>query len=279
MQADISTLYESQLCTVHNFLCRCTECTVSKKESQETFSIAYVRRGNFEFKVFRNDLDAHHGLFLVCKPGYEHRVGHAHDLPDECTIFSLPAENLDSFRSQTSEFSWFFNNPDIQSVLIKATPQTEHLHHIIFRELAKPRHDTLFIEQLVTNLLLMVVSTGDPQQMLPVLNYKQKKFYLPVIESVKYYINDRFTDDISLTDLAGVSHLSPFHFSRLFKQLTGVTPYTYLLKVRLAQATLLIRNTHLPITDIAFSCGFNSLEHFSASYRNIYGKAPSQLRL
>lgn len=277
MQADVITLYESPLCTVHDFLCRCTECTTSKTESQESFSIAYVRKGNFEFKVFRNDLDAHHGLFLVCKPGYEHRVRHVHDLPDECTIFSLPAENLESFKSQASEFSWFFNNPDIQSVLIRATPQTEHLHYIIIHELGKLRPHTLFIEQLVTDLLLMVVSAGVPQEHTP-LSYKQKKFYLPVIESVKHYINDRFTDDISLTELADVGHLSPFHFSRLFKTLTGVTPYTYLLRVRLAQATVQIRNTHLPITDIAFSCGFNSLEHFSASYKNIYGKAPSQLR-
>ncbi|WP_295117168.1 AraC family transcriptional regulator [uncultured Chitinophaga sp.] len=278
MQADVTTLYNSPLCSVHNFLCRCSECAISKSEHQDTFSIAYIRKGNFEFKVFRNDLDAHHGLFLVCKPGYEHRVRHVHDLPDECTIFSLSAENFGSVKAQAEDFSWFFNNPDIQSVLVKATPQTEHLHHIIFHELAKPHRQSLFVEQLIADLLLKVLSADSARLKIPLLNYKQKKYYLPVIASVKHYVNNHFTDDISLTQLAAVGNLSSFHFSRVFKQLTGVTPYTYLLRVRLAQATIQIKNTHQPITAIAFAAGFNSLEHFSASYKNVYGKAPSDMR-
>jgi AraC family transcriptional regulator len=60
----------------------------------------------------------------------------------------------------------------------------------------------------------------------------------------------------------------------LFKKISGVTPYRYLLEVRLQQAQLIVRNTSHPITDIAFACGFTSLEHFSTTYRKYFGKAP-----
>jgi AraC family transcriptional regulator len=278
MQADITTLYNSSLYTVHDFLCRCGACPMSKKEYQQQFAIAYIRKGNFQFKVFKNDLDAYHGLFLVCKPGYEQQVGHMHDLPDECTIFSLPDEYLETLRSQSPDFSWFFNNQDLQSILIKANPETEFLHHMLFHELHKPRFQRLFIEQLITDLFLTVFSVSKKSLEIPVLNYKQKRHYLPMIESVKEFVNCHYLEDISLAKLAEIGHMSSFHFNRLFKQMTSVTPYSYLLQVRLAQANLQIRNTNLPVTTVAFSSGFNSLEHFSASYKNMYGVSPSEMR-
>lgn len=278
MQADIRTLYQSPICTVHDFLCRCGECTVSAKEYQETFSIAYIRKGNFRFRVFRNDLDAYSGLFLLCKPGYEHRVAHIHNISDQCTIFSFPAESADRLMEHTASFSWFFNNPDIQSILVKATPEMEFLHQHIFGLLQKVHYPRLWAEQLMTDLFVMLLSAGDPLHPLPALNDKQKRNYLPAIEQVKVFINENYADDVSLPQLAALGNMSPFHFNRLFKQVTAATPYNYLLQVRLKQATLQLCNTSSSITDIAFSSGFNSLEHFSAAYKKQFGKSPSAMR-
>lgn len=278
MQADIQTLYQSPICTVHNFLCRCEECAVSAKEYQETFSMAYIRKGNFRFRVFRNELDAYSGLFLLCKPGYEHQVAHVHNIPDQCTIFSFPAESADRLMAHTASFSWFFSNPDIQSILLKATPEMEFLHQHIFSLLQKVHSPRLWIEQLMTDLFIMVLSAGDPLHPLPALNDKQKRNYLPAIEQVKVFINENYADEVTLPQLAALGNMSPFHFNRLFKQVTAATPYNYLLQVRLKQATLQLCNTSLPVTDIAFSTGFNSLEHFSAAYKKQFGKSPSAMR-
>ncbi|MEO6287263.1 MAG: helix-turn-helix transcriptional regulator [Dyadobacter sp.] len=279
MQAEIQSLYHSKICSVHNFLCQCHDCKVSATEYQENFSFAYVRTGNFLFKTFKNDLDAHHGLFLISKPGYEYRVGHVHDMPDQCTIFSLGADSLEHLRTQNQGYSWFFKNPDLQSILIKATPETEYLHHHIFQMMSQSRFHRLLAEQLITDLFLKVLSSSQNDTSGFQLSYKQKRNYLPVIESVKAFINDSFAENLSLSQLADLGNMSPYHFNRVFKQITNASPYNYLLRVRLQQANLQLSNTDLPITTIAFSCGFNSLENFSTAYKNQFGKAPTATRL
>lgn len=276
MQADVQQLYHSPVCSVHNFLCRCHDCNVSAKEHATEFTIAYIRRGNFQFRVFRNDLDAYNGQFLVCKPGYEHRVGHAHALPDECTIFRFSDENAELLRAQSPEFRWFFDNPDIQSVLVKASPEMEYLHYTIFTALQKQHYPRLWIEQLMTDLFALVLSSE--MKNMPALKARQKKNYLPLIETVKHYINENFMEDISLPQLAATGNMSMFHFNRLFRQLTGYSPYQYLLQVRLKEASIQLSYMGLPITSVAFSAGFNSLEHFSAAYKKQFGQAPSATR-
>jgi len=278
MEADIQQLYSSSICSVHNFLCRCEGCTVSENEYQEQFVIAYVRRGNFQFKTFNNDLDACHGFFLLNKPGYEYKVGHVHHLPDECTIFYLSDENVDLLRQGHRQLAGFFNNVNIQTILIKATPETECLHHHILQLLLKPHYPKLWVESLISQLFIEVLSGHHQQAETSLFTYSQKKIHLPVIEKVKLYINEHFTEDISLSQLSNISSMSLFHFNRFFKRLTTFTPYQYMVRVRLEQAHLHICNTSLSITEIAFRCGFNSLEHFSAAYKQMHGKAPSAVR-
>lgn len=278
MQAEILTIYQSPLCSVHNFLCRCQDCSISEKEYQENFSIAYVRKGNFRFNVFRNDLDAYSGLFLICKPGYEYNVGHIHDMPDECTIFSFSPHSTSLLLAQAEVFSFFFNNPDIQSLLVKATPEMEYLHFCIFNLLSSPRFPLLYVEQLMVELFVMILSTGSKTNTGTSLTEKQKRYYLPVVETVKEFINEHYTEDISLPQLAALGNMSPFHFNRLFRQITLSSPYSYLRQIRLKEAQLQISHTKEPITSIAFATGFNSLEYFSSAYKKHFGQSPVAMR-
>ena len=78
--------------------------------------------------------------------------------------------------------------------------------------------------------------------------------------------------------LAEVSGVSEAHFARSFKDAFGVPPHRYLLTRRIERATALLRDTDLPITDIAFQTGWGSLGTFGRTFRDVTGQSPGELR-
>jgi AraC family transcriptional regulator len=84
--------------------------------------------------------------------------------------------------------------------------------------------------------------------------------------------------ELSLKDLAAASYLSPFHFARLFKKLTGTTPHAYLAALRTATAQKLLAETDLSITEIGVRVGYSSPSHFSRGFRQATGLTPRAFR-
>ena len=78
--------------------------------------------------------------------------------------------------------------------------------------------------------------------------------------------------------LARVSGVSEAHFARSFKRAFGVPPHRYLLTRRVERATALLRDSDLPITEIAFVTGWESLGTFGRTFRDVTGESPSTLR-
>jgi len=78
--------------------------------------------------------------------------------------------------------------------------------------------------------------------------------------------------------LARVSGVSEAHFARSFKQAFGMPPHRYLLTRRIERATALLRDTELPITEIAFQTGWESLGSFGRTFRDITGESPGAIR-
>jgi transcriptional regulator GlxA family with amidase domain len=78
--------------------------------------------------------------------------------------------------------------------------------------------------------------------------------------------------------LAEVSGVSEAHFARSFKRAFGLPPHRYLLTRRIEQATTLLRDTELSITDIAFATGWESLGTFGRIFRDITGQNPGAMR-
>jgi AraC family transcriptional regulator len=84
--------------------------------------------------------------------------------------------------------------------------------------------------------------------------------------------------DLSLKTLAAASYLSPFHFARLFKKVTGATPHTYLAAIRVNKAQLLLADTQLSITQVGAKVGYLSSSHFTKAFRNATGTTPREFR-
>lgn len=85
-------------------------------------------------------------------------------------------------------------------------------------------------------------------------------------------------EDWPVERLARVSGVSQAHFARSFRDAFGVPPHRYLLTRRIERAKTLLRDTDLPITEIAFQTGWNSLGTFGRIFRDVTGESPSELR-
>jgi AraC-like DNA-binding protein len=213
---------------------------------------------------------------LVTKPGYEHTVTHAHAIPDECTIFEFKHSFHEQLRKEYGQLSFFTNN-DIHSTLVKTDPALELMHFEIMRCILTKR-DKLRIDALVIELIEKVLPNITDYHPDTKVNAQLKRAHLYTIERAKEYIMLNFTQDVSLMEIANYSHVSPFHFSRIFKTFTSFSPHQFLLQMRLKNAEMLLKDSGLPVSDIAFSSGFNSIEHFTAAFRKNYGYPPSKFR-
>ncbi len=78
--------------------------------------------------------------------------------------------------------------------------------------------------------------------------------------------------------LARVSGVSEAHFARAFTNAFGVPPHRYLLTRRIERAMAMLRDTDVPIIDVAFQTGWNSLGTFGRTFRDITGESPRELR-
>lgn len=98
------------------------------------------------------------------------------------------------------------------------------------------------------------------------------------LSQVLDYIQAHLAQEIRLVDLAALLGISQFHFSHLFKQTTGQSPYQYLLQQRIEQAKQLLQQTDQSILEIALLCGFNSHSHLSKQFRQLTSLTPSAYR-
>jgi len=92
------------------------------------------------------------------------------------------------------------------------------------------------------------------------------------------YIHNNFSTDISLDRVAGTAGISKYHFSRLFKEMTGLTYQSYLNRVRIEQAKKLLADDALSITDTGYAVGYSDLTHFERIFKKLTGITPSQYR-
>jgi AraC family transcriptional regulator len=95
-------------------------------------------------------------------------------------------------------------------------------------------------------------------------------------------VTDAMADGIgrefSLEALAAEAGLSSFHFSRVFKQSTGFSPSEYFIRMRMAEARRLLRETDRGIIEIGLDIGYSSPSHFAKVFRKAVGVTPSEYR-
>lgn len=90
-----------------------------------------------------------------------------------------------------------------------------------------------------------------------------------------YYVKRNFQYKIKSEFVADLCELSPFRFSRLFRETYGLTFQDYVIRYRILEACRLLMNPSMNVTDVAYAVGFNDASYFSRTFRRCVGVVPS----
>lgn len=101
---------------------------------------------------------------------------------------------------------------------------------------------------------------------------------LDTISKVQKYISNNITQDITLSKLAHVANYSIPQLERLFKDALGVTPFTYIRKLRLTAAAKVLRDNNFKVVDTALDFLFDSHEGFTRAFSKEFGISPFQYK-
>jgi AraC family transcriptional regulator len=99
------------------------------------------------------------------------------------------------------------------------------------------------------------------------------------LRRVTDYIHSHLDENLTLDKMAELAQMSRYHFGRLFKQSTGLSPHQYLLRQRIAKAKELLADEGLSINEIGHRCGFASRAHFTTAFRKMVRTTPRKYRL
>lgn len=240
-----------------------------------TYEIIFVREGQAVFRVGEDDYLIKKGSLMFISQFEEH------------AIVSLSGNYQRYFTMLAPVFfERIIGDPKLASVFRYRTKMFRHHFEMearfedLSRYFAGILKEFQSREDYSTELVSMYL-----KQIL-ILTYRAKPEYFHIknsqmdteIFSIQQYIDEHFSQDISISRIAAEHFISVYHLSRQFKALTGYSPKQYLMYIRLSHAKSLLLNSDLNVGQITVKCGFNDVNNFIRSYRKEFGLTPLQYR-
>jgi AraC family transcriptional regulator len=248
------------------FDCRCSSGPAEKPfvEQHSGFSVSYVRKGSFGYRLRGMSFELVAGSILIGRPGDEYMCTHEHVVGDECLSFHLAPGLVETIG----------DGPEIWRV--GALPPLPEL--MVLGELAQAAADDRSdigldeVGMLFAARFVSVVSGKTRPRPEPRAQDGRR-----AVEAA-LWIEAHSHESIDLEGAAAEVGLSPYHFLRLFGRVLGVTPHQYLLRTRLRKAARLLANDDRSITDIALDVGFADLSNFVRTFHRAAGVSPRRFR-
>ncbi|GAA3068436.1 hypothetical protein GCM10010520_15140 [Rhizobium viscosum] len=255
------------------------------RHCNEGFKIAYLARGNLNLVVDDRTYDFEQGQFIVIRPWQLHSIGNpvvdasrllwiildaglrrpseAWEWPSWMVFSNEEARTLGGLLTQNNQPVWD-GGADlcrafeaVPSILLGRTPEDGETR----------------LKVAINTIMLSLIDrmTEQAPKLDPDLSTSQHTVAI-FLRRLAFALGE----DWSLDSMAEECGLSRTRFSEYCKRLTNMTPRQYLQHLRLEEASRLLKTPgRNSITEIAFSCGFNSSQYFSNAFRKRYGHAPN----
>ena len=237
--------------------------TFSAHEAAEQFRFNIVERGCFRLKYGRREWTLDAGSIFLSRPGDEYRYSHIKHLEPDTTLVvgfsALAGELADTFSS-----------------LSLVLPATNRLGFLQLQLCSLTSDDVeMSLDTVACELVDAARNAGDDHHHL--YRSEQLKWYARRIGAARELMDADPTAQHSLGQLASSVSMSPFRFARVFRELIGMPPHKYLVRLRLLRARDLLQSG-TAVTDVCYEVGFNNLSHFIRTFHRYFGVVPSRLK-
>ena len=254
--------------------------------------IIIVNYGNAVIFTDDKQIKLHAGQGIILNQGVMHAVRPSVETDVNCTLYSVvfdPAYLFGNANNPLTEkyLSPILNAGNIRSVeLFEGDPWQENIldtvDNIIAANVTKRFGYELLIKSQLCSLWSSILQKYAPQNT-SVAKQQDKPSTVSLdetrVKSAILYIQEHYSEQITLDELAESIHLSKSECCRCFKRTLQVTPVEYIMKYRILQATLLLQQNApeaQSMSDLAFSVGFNNASYFKKVFRQYLGCTPSE---
>jgi AraC-like DNA-binding protein len=252
------------------------------------YMLLYVQEGSFRLSIEGETHQLMAGQFCFIQPGIVHQM---ESNSASITFMALHMELFPSSDENRLEMIVPVDhgyNPDLMTVqpnlrvftdiaipfilkLSRPDWMLDAMQQAITHWNRKNALDHLQAQVYVTEIVLELIKEYTTRPMSE-LNRSTALHWVPA------YMQYRLSEPLSVEEMAQKALMSRSYFSMHFRNQFGLGPHQFLLKLRLDNATDLLRSTVLSLQDIADSCGFSSVHHFSKMYKLRFGYPPSHIR-
>ncbi len=225
--------------------------------------------GSFSYRGDTGTAVMHPGSFLFGNSAACYECGHDHSTGDRCIAFHFaPAYFAEVAASVAGSARFRFPTP-----MLPARP--ELLPWLARIEARAALGERLEIDESVPRLMEAVIGLVSATTSLPAR--ASARDGRRIADALRY-IELHATDALDLETLAAVAIMSKYHFLRTFRRTVGMTPYQFLLGVRMRRAAVRLATSSEPVSAIAFETGFSDLSTFNGRFRDVFGMSPTVYR-
>lgn len=222
--------------------------------------IFYVLDGAIEITIAGQKKHLEKGMISIAFPNVVHETFTPEHSSAVMIIFN---------HAFLADFSAEFNTLTPQYPFLDRPQNAERLSVLINGLLENMHHTDIRISKGYLYLLTAMILSQMPL-------VKQESLYdsAGICQDISNYINQHFTEELSLSQLANALGYSKYHISHIFKEKFGCSYNDYLKRIRAEHAMGLLTHSELSVTEICFASGFSSLRSFYRAFREIYGTSP-----
>ncbi|MCI8543973.1 MAG: AraC family transcriptional regulator [Lachnospiraceae bacterium] len=251
----------------------------SEYRSHDYLEIAYIFAGEGKYRIEDKIYLVQEGDLLILNPGVRHQALSCPEAEVPSTEFFVGFSDIRITGCQDN----FLPLPGGEYILHTAGELRQRFLKIcssMEAENAVRRQGRYFMMKsyLVQLLLLIIREQCEPMERPKGCAFESanRKY---VVEQIISYIEDHYSEKISLDQIAENMYLSPFYISRIFKNETGNAPIRHLINIRLEKAKELLEGGYEgSIQEVAARVGYDDAYHFSKLFKKRYGISPSQAR-